>query len=377
MNIVSAGVDAYFRFWARLVLKMRRPCIVGVTGSVGKTTTKEVIAVTLSHPAARSRVGHVRKSPGNLNSRRAFPLVILGYDDRPGSRLQVMERLVTVPFRALRLATVTRFPKLLVLEYAMGWGGDIAAHVAIAPPTVAVVTAIGPAHLETFKTVERIIEEKSSLVRAVPPSGLVVLGQDNPHSAGMARFSGAPVVHVAGRGRTLSENAARVVGGFFGVPAAAIEDALRDVRPIEGRLATHHLESLTLIDDAYNANPLSMEFGLGMLPELAAPGQRRVAILADMLELGADAARYHRQIAPHARRAADVLVGVGKLAAEYQPDLWFNTADDCAAHLSDFVRRGDCVYLKGSHSMHLDLTVARLKDFARGLNACRAGMVQA
>ena len=377
MDVVSSGIDAYFRFWARLVLRARRPRIVGITGSVGKTTTKEVIAATLAHPDARAVIGTVRKSPGNLNSRRAFPLVILGYDDRPGWRGQVLRRMCSVPARALRLATFAAYPDVLVLEYAIGWGGDVAEQAAIAPPTVAVVTAIGPAHLEVFETVERIIEEKSPLVRAVPPSGLVILGQDNSHASAMDRYSRAPVVKVPGRGRTLSENAARAVAAYFGIPAAAVESALGEMRPIDGRLATRELESMTLIDDAYNANPLSMEFGLSVLPELAAPGQRKVAILGDMLELGPDAARYHREIAAHAHRAADVVVGVGTLAAEYQPHHWFATADECSDHLPDFIRRGDCVYLKGSHSMHLDRTASRLQQFAHEMARTPSEMARA
>jgi UDP-N-acetylmuramoyl-tripeptide--D-alanyl-D-alanine ligase len=365
MDVVSSRIDRYFRFWARLVILARRPRIVGVTGSVGKTTTKEVIAATLAHPGARAIVGTVRKSPGNLNSRRAFPLVVLGYDERPGSRREVLRRIFSVPLRALALSTVKPYPKVLVLEYAIGLENDLAEQVALAPPTVAVVTAIGPAHLERFVTIERVVEEKSWLVRGVPATGLVVLGQENGHASAMDRYSRAPVVKVPGRGRTLSENAARAVASFFGIPAAAVETAIQQTQPVTGRFAVRRLESLTLIDDAYNANPLSMEFGLSVLPEVAAAGQRKVAILGDMLELGAEAARYHREVAPQARRAADVIVGVGVLAAEYRPDHWFATADECADHLQDFIRRGDCVYLKGSHGMHLDRAATRIKQFAR------------
>jgi len=220
------AIDAYLGWLARLVVRARRPRVVGVTGSVGKTTTKDVIAAVLSHPDARPVVGTVFKTYQNLNNNRGLPLTVLGYRNWPSTRADLAWRLCVAPFRAMKLALVGPYPDVLVLEYAAADDSDMAWLVTLVRPLVAVVTAIGPAHLEYFRTVERIVEAKGALVRGVDPAGLVVVSGDNAYASGMDTQARARVVKVPGRGRALSENIAREVTGFFGVPDQTIETAL-------------------------------------------------------------------------------------------------------------------------------------------------------
>lgn len=363
-DVIKNGVDTYLGFWARMVVRVRRPTIVGVTGSVGKTTTKETIAAVLSHPDARARVGRVRKSPENLNDNRGLPLVLLGYDDWVWN-WRLAAAVAAAPWRALRLAVLGPYPDLLVLEYAASDHGDIPWLVRLAPPTVAVVTAIGPAHLEHFGTIDRLVQEKGALVEAIPRDGLAVLGLENAHASSLDRKTDARVVKVAGKGRALADNAARAVGRFFGVANAVIDRALPAGPTVRGRLDVRELGDLTLIDDSFNANPLSMELGLSTLAGHARVGQRKVAILGDMLELGRDSPRYHREIGEYARSVADVVVGVGALAKSYQPDRWYPTADACSVDLESLLCSGDLVFVKGSAGIELYRTVTGIKRVAR------------
>lgn len=357
---------AYLFFWSRLVLRARRPRIVGITGTVGKTTTTECVAAVLTHPRARARVGLVRNTVRNMNDNTGLPLTVLGYDDWPESRGEWLKVLAQLPFRSIALAMNPHYPDTLVLEYGAGWGSDVNGLARLAPPTVAVVTSIGPAHLERFGSVEGVAREKSALVKAVAPRGLVVLGPDNEFASTMERESRARVMNVTGRGRGLSESIAFTVGDYFGVDSSTISDALRSYQGSSGRLQLRDLGFVTLIDDVFNANPLSMKLGLDTLAQTAMPGQRKVAVLGGMGELGEPSARYHLEIADYARKRADVIVGVGDLAKDYGPDLWFGDSEACAKGLHEWVRRGDCLLMKGSHSAKLRLVVKQLERFVAG-----------
>jgi UDP-N-acetylmuramoyl-tripeptide--D-alanyl-D-alanine ligase len=139
------------------------------------------------------------------------------------------------------------------------------------------------------------------------------------------------------------------VAQHLGIPEQTIEAALAEVRPAKGRLNELRLGPMTVVDDSYNANPLSMRLGLDRLAELARPGQRRVAILGSMAELGDEAGHYHRQI------------GLGELAREYRPDHWFADSDECARQVPALVRSADCVLVKGSASVRMNLVMDPLR----------------
>ena len=356
--------NRYVSFWARLVVRRWRPLVIGITGSVGKTTTKELLGAVLTHPGARTSVGVTWTSAGNMNNDRSLPLALLGYRVSATTRRRMLVRVLTVPFRALRLLTLGGYPRTLVLEFAAGPTSTISRTAALAPPHIAIVTAIGPAHLDHFKSVVAIVEAKGALVRATAPDGLVVLGADSPPVRDMARMTRARVVMVPGRGRPLSENIARVVARHLGVADDVIESALAARGSVASRGELLSFGQIAVINDAFNANPLSMAHGIETLHARAMPGQRRVAVLGDMLELGEESARYHREMGALARSHADLLIGVGALARDYEPDHWFASSDDCAAAVASLARPGDLVLVKGSRSVRMDRVTEALRTFA-------------
>jgi UDP-N-acetylmuramoyl-tripeptide--D-alanyl-D-alanine ligase len=294
-----------------------------------------------------------------MNDDIGLPLTVLRYEQWIDWR-NLWEASLLLP-RALRLAFFSGYPRVLVLEYGTGWHTHLHRLVKVAPPDIGVVTTIGPAHLDRLKTVQGVVHEKSAIVLAVPPSGLVVLGADHDYVADLEAQAKGPVVKLPGRGADLARNIAQAVALHLGIPKQAIEAALAEVRPAKGRLNELHLGGMTVIDDSYNANPLSMRLGLDRLAELAQPGQRRIALLGSMAELGDEASQYHQQIGAYAREKADVVIGVGKFARDYGPDHWFPDSDECARQLHGLVRADDCVLVKGSASVRMNITIEPLR----------------
>lgn len=359
-NVLRNLTVGYLGFWASWVVRERKPRIVGVTGSVGKTTTKEAVAAVLSHPKARAILGLVGKSEGNLNTEIGLPLAVLRYQAAPSSPWGWASLLVSVPLRAAALASVARYPAILVLEFAADRPGDIRRLASLAHPEVAIVTAVGPAHLELFTSVAAVANEKGQLVRAAAPDGLVVLARDNSHVAAMEDWTSATVVKVPGRGATLAQGIARRVGEYFGLPGEIADIALKDFHSLHGRLETKKIGSWTIIDDTYNANPLSMELALDTLAEHAAQG-RRVAFLGDMRELGEEADRYHTEIGQYARQRVDLLIAVGEHARRYAADHWYPTSAAAAAEAASLLQAEDLVLIKGSRGIRMERIVEALE----------------
>lgn len=361
----------YFRWLASMVLRVHRPMIVAVTGSVGKTTTRDAIATVLTHPSVRQQVGAVRRARKNFNSRRGLPLAILGEDSQGGSPRARTLWLLAVTFRAFKSLVSTRFPKILVLEVGTNHPGHVRMAVGLARPDIAILTTIAPAHMEAFGSLEGIFQEKMEIVRAVRDGGLVITGVDGALRKRVRDEAPAVVQLVEGEGVARACNIARAVARHIGVPEKQIESALKEFRPPKRRLNHIEVNSLTIIDDTYNANPASMELALRRLADAAAAGRnRRMAILGDMKEMGNDAERYHREVGAYARNRADLVIAVGDLAKTYGADHWFATTEDCAKEVRKIVLAGDIVLVKGSHSMRMDAIVDVLRI---NRSACQAG----
>lgn len=359
--------------------------VVGVTGSVGKTTTKDAIAATLGQGM------ETLKSEGNHNNEIGLPLTLAGLEARH---------------------------RCAVLEMGMYALGEIAALCEIARPDVGVVTNVGPTHLERLGTLDNIAEAKSELVRALPAGGRAVLNGDDERVRAMAagtratvltygtgagndvramdvtsqglagvrfRVEAIPEARAAGQGaccdlevRALGRHAvmaalpAIAVGLAQGLDWERIQAGLlaqgQGVRlmPRRGRGGT------TLLDDAYNASPASMIAALEVLKDL--PG-RRVAVLGDMLELGAYEEEGHREVGRRAAEAVDLLVTVGVRAQRIAHGARSAGLDASAVRttfaggeairaVEALLRPGDYVLIKASRSMGLETLVSALSEEA-------------
>ncbi len=348
--------------------------LVGITGSAGKTTTKEVLAHLL---AIRFRVA---RSPGNLNNLLGFPLALLG---------------------------IPADTEWMVAEMGMSEPGELAQLSRLARPDVAIFTNVGSAHLESFGSVRAIAEAKAELLAGLPADGLVIANADDPEVRRIAgRHRGRVVFFGRGAGHEVraedlevagdrpatrfelvagSERAAvevpllglHNVDNFLAAAACAwalglgvgeIAEAARSLAPAPGRGAVTRLPNgATLVDDSYNSNPEAVERALEAVRRLS--GRRHWAVLGDMLELGQEAPEFHRRAGETAARLGfDPVFGVGPEARELvaaaedagADGRWFRDTAAAADAACAEVRDGDVVLVKGSRGIALDVVVRRM-----------------
>jgi UDP-N-acetylmuramoyl-tripeptide--D-alanyl-D-alanine ligase len=328
--------------------------VVGITGSTGKTSVKDICRAILP--------GRVHASPENFNTEIGLPLTILAAPEDT---------------------------ELLVLEMAMRGLGQIAELCEIAEPDVGAITNIGPVHLELLGTLEAIAEAKAEILAGLRGTGRGVLPADaealEPHlrdsvvtiTFGPGGDVFAEQVSTAGGetealvGTSEGEHRFRfpfteahnlsnalcaiAVGVALEVPLEEL--AGRTPQIVFSRLRGESIEladGVVLINDCYNANPLSMRAALDHLRTLERGG-RRVAVLGGMAELGPDGPSYHREIGAHARELGiGPIVGVGDLARDYAPDEWAASPGGAAVLVERLLRPGDVVLVKGSRSVGLE-----------------------
>jgi UDP-N-acetylmuramoyl-tripeptide--D-alanyl-D-alanine ligase len=352
-----AAMQSLARSWRR-ALGAR---VVGVTGSVGKTSVKDIARALLP--------GRVHANRENLNTEIGLPLTVLEAPDGTD---------------------------VMVLEMAMRGAGQIAELGAIAEPDVAVITNVGPVHVELLGSVEAIAAAKAEVLAALPPDGVAIVptdaGELEPHLSAAPRLlrfgPGGDVSAVeqrveegvteavidtpAGRGtfhfpfaeaHNLSNALAAIAAGVaLGASPAAMADRAANVGFSRFRGERLELgEGIVLVNDCYNANPVSMRAALDHLASLNA--ERTVAVLGEMAELGPGAPGYHREVAEHARaHGVDILVGVGEPARDYEPDELVGTPEDAAELLAARLEPGDAVLVKGSRSAGLEAVAESLAE---------------
>jgi len=347
--------------------------VAAVTGSNGKTTTKEMMAAVLA------ALGPVLKPEGSFNNQWGLPLTLL--------RLSPAHRAVA-------------------LELGANAPGEIAALAAISRPTVGVVTVVATAHTEFFGSLDGVQAEKSALVHAIPADGAVVLNADDARVIAMRELTRARVITFgvdrvadvtasqvvaaddealrfelaagagrrpvrlafAGRHNVPSALAAAGVGLALGLGLDAIAAGLAAARPAKGRCVWRRAGPIRILDDSYNANPASVRAALEVLA--AARGARRVVVLADMLELGDAADDAHQEAGRLvARSGAAELVGVGARARALveaaragglAESHHTTTFEDTVALLLKRLAPGDAVLVKGSRGMRMERVVDAL-----------------
>jgi UDP-N-acetylmuramoyl-tripeptide--D-alanyl-D-alanine ligase len=359
--------------------------IVAVTGSVGKTGTKEA----LRHVLARQ--GRTHASVASYNNQWGVPLTLV------------------------RMPRETAFG---VFEIGMNHAGEIAPLTGMVAPHVAIVTTVEPVHIEYFRSVSGIADAKGEIFSGLVPGGTAVLPRDNPHferlrahaaaspagrvltfgeseaadvravriaaeadgSAVEARVLGRPLafrVGTPGRHVALNALALLAAGAALGIDLDAACRALADLRPPPGRGERTWLSlaggRALLVDESYNANPASVRAALATLGATEPVGGRRIAVLGDMLELGPEAPQLHGALAePVAANRVDLVFAAGALMEnlwtalpETRRGAYAGTSAELEPAVLEAVRPGDVVMVKGSNSVRMGRIVQALKERGR------------
>ena len=333
--------------------------VLGVTGSVGKTSVKDIARTLLP--------GRVHANAQNFNTEIGLPLTVLEAPDDT---------------------------EILVLEMAMRGFGQIAELAEIAEPDAAIITNVGPVHVEQMGSIEAIAAEKAAVIDALPADGVVVApveaGELEPHlerAPRLLRFgdggdveasevqigSGLSALITAGGQEERFEfpftelynltNALAAIAGGIALGADLRDMAVRAAGIGFSRFRGEQIKlagGILLVNDCYNANPVSMRAALDHLATLEAP--RAVAVLGYMGELGSDGPQFHRDVGAHARTTGiDVVVGVGAPAREYDPDELVADPGEAAEWLDAHLEPGDAVLIKGSRAVGMETIAEELR----------------
>lgn len=402
-HLLKRLVVAILREESRLALTLHRPFVIAVTGSVGKTTTKEFLGEMMRRLEGTHRV---RVSEKSMNSEIGLPLAILGLENAWGSAFGWAINLFSGVIRAFS----SDFPKFLILEVGADQPGDISAVVGWMRADVVVVTRLPDisVHVENYPSLTAVQDEEWSLVDGLREGGLVVLNGDDANV--MARRTRLPVTQrvstygfgalaavrasepmidyseregkifpsgmrmdieignasatltlegVLGTQAPMAALAALSTGLSLGYVLGSIVEALEKAELPRGRMRIlPGVGATTLIDDTYNASPIAMDAALDALAMLRSEG-RKIALLGDMLELGRFSEEEHRKVGRRAKMTLDLLIAVGKRAtwiadearkSGMDPDavMEFPDADSAGEWMRGHLAAGDVILLKGS-----------------------------
>lgn len=399
MKFIIKSIAIYFlAFFARAVVRRYRPKIVMVTGSVGKTSTKDAVAAALAEKF------FVRKSEKSFNSDFGVPFTILGVDNplrNPVAWLMLFSRASAL------LLLPNHYPSMIVLEVGAGKPGDLARIIKIAVPDAVVVTRLPdiPVHVEAYTTPEAVREEEFSPAYALAAGAPLIVSADDLHALSLAGRTEARIITYGaassagvcvsqsdfyeengavigmkislrigeehrdfiirgsvGRTQTLPPAAAIALARTFGITLDESLSGLANYEPPpgRGRLFIGKNGSI-IIDDSYNSSPIAMEEALATLKKFP-HAVRRIAVLGDMLELGRYSVMEHERIGDIASESADLIVSVGirarafssALGNEKEKVMLLDNAKSAGTVLAELVKEGDVVLVKGSQSMRME-----------------------
>lgn len=397
---------------AKAVLKKYSPKVVAITGTVGKTSTKDAIYTALSQFVS------VRRSPKSYNSELGVPLTILGMRNVGGSAMGwfkvLLEGLVLIVFP-------NHYPKWLVLEVGVDKPGDMEAITKWLKPDIAVVTKLSeiPVHVEAFGKPEDVFEEKGKLVKALKPGGILVLNADDKDVLAYRNLSEEKVFLFGNKpGSNMTASNYEVAYDDLGIPRGVTFDIIsksegeleqplkvglsgtlgeshtyhilaalsvvkilgedltvaikpfRDMKPTRARMRLiEGLKGSLIIDDTYNSSPIAVEEALKTLKSLKA--KRKIAILADMLELGRFTVEAHRRVGEKAAKVVDILATVG-IRSRYTAEsamqnglsekevFQFEDSVEAGKFMKDLIKEGDVILIKGSQGTRMERAVLEL-----------------
>ncbi|MBI4086477.1 UDP-N-acetylmuramoyl-tripeptide--D-alanyl-D-alanine ligase [Candidatus Kaiserbacteria bacterium] len=406
-NILKNIVVAVLTAEARVLLARKRPKIIAITGSVGKTSTKDAIYSVIKNSV------RVRKSEKSFNSDIGVPLTVLGLPNSSSNMFGWIANL----FEGLIIALFQKeYPDWLVLEIGVDRPGDMSAIVAWVKPDIVVLTRLPdmPVHVEYFGTPEEVVREKLQLVSALKPDGVFVYNHDDERVrdvattlrqkvVGFSRYSlsdftasADKIIYENGRAVgiecTLTHGgeavvmrvegslgiqhaynyaAAAAVGSLIGVGLSEAATALREHVPPPGRMRLlSGLKDTLIIDDTYNSSPVALAKALQALKEVKGV-TRKIAVLGDMLELGQFSVQAHQEAGAQVAESADILITVGVRAHSIargalergmvsEQIFQYDDAYVAGNELEMMLREGDVVLVKGSQSMRLERVVEEI-----------------
>ncbi len=402
------------RVLARRTVRVYKPYIIAITGSVGKTSAKEAVYSVLKD------YKRVRKTQANFNNELGVPLTILGnWNAVTHPAWWFWTRVIIGSYVRTLIIRKSKYPEVLILEYGADKAGDIAYLLSIAHPSMGIITAIGetPVHVEFYpEGVEAVVKEKSRLVHALGAHQKAILNADDSHTEAICKKTTARVitfgqstkatVRITHIKHTVVQNKitgivckiqyegsevpfvishafsiahAYAVASAVAVASEYVQLNLLDIaqaiekyyKPVEGRsVIIPGIKRTQIIDESYNSSPAALEMALKTMQLVA--HTRRVAVLGDMLELGVFSIEAHEKAGILAAQCVDVLITVGtraKLMAQkaiekgmYEAAVHsFDTAQEAGLKLQEVMKQGDVVLIKGSHAIGLEAVVEEVR----------------
>ena len=397
-------LEKLLRFMAIVVLKRHKPKIVAITGSVGKTSTRAAIFAVLSSKY------HVRENQKNYNNEIGIPLTIIGAESGNKNIFKWM----WVFLKWIFVVIFPMYPEILVFELGVDRPDDMKYFMSFIHPTVGVITNVSLSHIEFFKTVENIAKEKRILIESLASDGYAILNVDDDLVMEMSKHTKAQIltyglnesatVNASNPIYNYEENkpegisfklnydgknvpirlknllashyvyaalAAVSIGTIFKINLVDIAQALEPLLAPTGRLnLLEGIKRSYVIDDTYNASPISTVAALSVLGQLKA--KRKIAVLGDMLELGDQTELGHKEVGKKIfSERINIFIAVGKrmhYAVEQLIELEFSRAnilqfdgpEAAAEKVSQIVQEGDFILVKGSQGMRMEKIVEKI-----------------
>lgn len=413
-KFIKKLLEKTLRFFSIKIIKRYKPEIVAVTGSVGKTSTKEAIYAVLASSFS------VRPNLKNYNNEIGIPLTIIGADSAGRSIFGWFA--VFIKAFNLLIFKDKNYPKILVLEMGADHPGDIKYLVDFIPVNVGVITTVAPVHLEYFKTLEQVAKEKGNLVRSLTKNGWAILNYDDKLVLAMAKTTKAGILtygltpqadiyaseinishevdyrdiatiqgisfklnyrgsvvpvllpKVLGEHLVSDALAAIAVGLIYKINLHKIIEGLKGFEPPRGRMhIVAGVKNTLIIDDTYNSSPLAAQKAVYQLSQINLnTHHKKYAVLGDMLELGSYTEQAHQELGEAlVRYGIDYLVTVGEIArdiargaitAGMPEDNCFNFKDSLEAgkFLQPRIKEGDLLLVKGSQGVRMEKIVKEL-----------------
>ncbi len=386
---------------SRAILWRHKPFVIGITGSVGKTTTKDMIVHILKD---HKKIYYTKK---NYNNEIGVPLTILGIE----KNITSISSLVTILLKWIKLMILPQYPDVIIIEMGVDRPNDMDFLTSIVAPDIAILTSVAYAHSEFFDDIDAITNEKQKIVLNMKNDGIAIINYDDVHVRSVinktknqivsygthknADFIAADIeicfhqCYATGlsfklnyKGKTIPVRLNHVIAQHFVYAALAglvvadtiginIIDVIGEIANFQSSPGRMRLfdgyKATVVIDDTYNASPQSMKAAITTLHN--APGDRKIAVLGDMRELGDVSQEQHQKIAEQLQKIkVDAVFLVGQemrivydelqecdIKVEYYPN-----SDDVKKDVIDFVQSGDVILVKGSRGIYMEKIIATL-----------------